>query len=75
MKKAVGAILYHCTDFADQNSRHLFCPKTEDTWCKWQLDKLKGTTKYKNHISIPKRFHDIIDLASDKLLSKIQMNV
>ena len=31
MKKAVGPILYHCTDFADQNSRHLFCPKTEDT--------------------------------------------
>ena len=43
MKKAVGASLYHCTDFADQNSRHLFYSKTEDTWCKWQLDKLKGT--------------------------------
>ena len=27
MKKAVGAILYHCTNFADQNSRYL-CPKT-----------------------------------------------
>ena len=52
-----------------------FCPKTKGTWCKWQLDKLKGTTKYKNHISIPKWIHDVIkpifiDLASDKLLSK-----
>ena len=75
MKKATGAILYHCTDFQDAEFRHQLCPRTEETWCKWQYDKLKGTSKYKNSISIPKWIYDIVkpiftQLSSDELLSK-----
>lgn len=75
MKKATGAILYHCTDSPDAAYRHRFCPRTEDTWCKWQCDQLKGTSKYKSTISVPKWIHDIIkpiftQLSSDELLSK-----
>ena len=75
MKKAVGAILFHCFEMNDESSRHPFCPQTEDTWCKWQYDKLKRTNTCKSHISIPKWIHDILkpifmDLSSDTLLRK-----
>ena len=75
MKKAVAAILWHCTNYKDEAFRHRFCPRTKDSWCKWQLDKLNGTKLYKPHISLPKWIHDIIlpifkDLSSNDLLSK-----
>ena len=73
MKKAVGAGLFHCTERNDESSCHCFCPQTEDSWCKWQYDKLKGTNTYKSHISAPKWIHDILkpifmDLSSYTLL-------
>ena len=75
MKKAVFAILFHSTEFPDQNFRHSFCPRSENTWCKWQYDKIKGTSFYKNKISLPKWIHDIIkpiffNLSADTLLLK-----
>ena len=44
---------------------------------KWQLDKLKGTTKYENHISIPKWIHYVIKpIFIDKLhLTNYSLNV
>ena len=75
MKKAVGAILWHCTAFSDQDKRHALCPRAANTWCKWQLDKLNGTKTYKNNISIPIEINARIksifdDLSSDELLKK-----
>ena len=75
MKKAVGAILSRCTAHQNESFRHRFCPRTENSWCKWQLDQMNGTKLYKSHISLPKWIHDIIypifvDLSSDNLLSK-----
>ena len=35
MKKAIGAILLHCTDITDDGSRHCFCPPGEYSWCKY----------------------------------------
>ena len=75
MKKAVGVILFHCIEMNDESSCHRFCPQAEDTWCKWQYDKLKRTNTYKSHISAPKWIHDILkpifmDLSSDTLLRK-----
>ena len=75
MKKAIGAILFHCTEMNDESSCHRFCPQIEDTWCKWQYDKLKGTNIYKSHISIPKWINCILkpifmDLSLDALLRK-----
>jgi len=38
MKKS--AVLWHCTDIDDKDTRHMFCPRTEESWCKyWQGDK------------------------------------
>ena len=75
MKKAVVAVLYHCSYFPDENIRHQFCPKTADTWCKWQADKLNGTTTYKQKINLPPATKELLlpsfkDLSADSLLSK-----
>ena len=75
MKEAVGAILWHCTDFKDENFRHRFCPEHKNTWCKWQLDKINGTSLYKGKISVPMSIHNSMkkifeELSSDDLLKK-----
>ena len=49
MKKAVGAMLWHCTDFQDENFRHRFCPSNEDSWCKWRRDERNHTSTYKRY--------------------------
>ena len=75
MKRSVGAILWHCTDFQNNEFRHRFCPRTPDSWCKWQVAKLKNIKECKPKTNIPKWIHDIIrpifeDLSADELLSK-----
>ena len=75
MKKAIGAILFHCTKINDPEKRHLMCPQSPDTWCKWQLDKLNSTFTYKDKISIPMWIHTKIrpvfqELSDDSLLQK-----
>ena len=37
MKKSIEAVLYHCTALANEELRHQFCPKGEESWCKWQV--------------------------------------
>lgn len=74
MKKAVGAILWHCTDMTDIEFKHQFCPKVESSWCKYQKDKTTGQKTYKVNLNIPKWIHDIfkpifIKLSSNELLS------
>ena len=75
MKKAVGAIIWHCTDFEDSEYRHHFCPPGQLSWCKYNQDKETGKTTYKKTINIPTWIHDIIksifvSLSDDALLSK-----
>ena len=74
MKKAVGAVLWHCTDFDDNSYRHRFCPTGETTWCKWQREKEHGVQQ-QSKTSIPKWIHDLLkpifeELSSDELLSR-----
>ena len=45
MRKAIGAVLYHSSDSSSEERRHLYCPKDNDTWYKWQKDKLTGENK------------------------------
>ena len=74
MEKAVGAILWHCTEFDDNNYRHRYCP--EDSWCPYkQSDNKIDQIDYVSHINLPKWIHDTIkpifaDLSDDNLLSK-----
>ena len=57
-----GVTLYHCTnmkeegmtDLEAEEKQHQFCPKSEDSWCKWQADKITGLKTYKSKVSLPK---------------------
>ena len=62
IKKAVRAILLHCTYTNSDSSCHHFCSRMEDTWCEWQYDQLNWTNTHKSHISIPKWIHSISNL-------------
>ena len=42
LKKAIAAVLYHCSDAETIGKRHQFYPTIETTWCKYQLVLLKG---------------------------------
>ena len=47
MKKSVIAVLSHCCKSnEDENDkddveelRHIYCPRGEESWCRWQRDK------------------------------------
>ena len=74
MKKCVWAILYHNTDICDEEMRHQFCPRTKDTWCLYQSDKVTGK-KYKIKLNLPLAVKNVLspifmDLSDDKLLKK-----
>lgn len=75
LKKAIGAVLYHCSDASDLDFRHRMCPRTSDSWCHYQADRLNGTSTYKETPGIPEIIREAIkpvflDLSDDKLLSK-----
>ena len=75
MKKAVGAILYHYTNLDDDEKRHQYCPRDAKSWCKFQKDKVAGTSTSKESINLPLWIHELIkpifrDLSSEDLLSR-----
>ena len=78
MKKAVDAILYHCSESENDEARHKFCPRNENGWCKFQRDKITGERTYKKpSINIPENISKLIkpffshkDLGTDDLLEK-----
>ena len=78
MKKAVAAILYHCSENENDEARHKFCPRNENGWCKFQRDKITGESTYKKpSINIPENISELIkpifshkDLGADDLLEK-----
>ena len=39
MRKAVGAVLYHCLDIKDEEARHQFCPKVTQVGASGNLTK------------------------------------
>ena len=54
MKKAIGAILFHCTDITDAESRHRFCPPREDSWCKYRKEIVTGNQFIKKNYKFTK---------------------
>ena len=41
------------TNFDDVETRHRYCPKNIDSWCKYQKDILTGEKTYKDHVNLP----------------------
>ena len=57
-----------------EENRHIFWPKVQKTWCKWQLDKLNGISNYKSKLNLLKAIKEIIkpifqDLSKNELSS------
>ena len=57
------------------NTRHSMCPRTSDSWCKFQADKVNNTNLYKCKPGLPAIITDtikpvFIDLSNDNLLKK-----
>ena len=71
MKKGVLAVLWHCTDLPDIGDGHKFCPRQQDSWCKyWQTKQ-----DYKYSVSLPVAIHKVIypifrNLCDDELLGR-----
>ena len=55
MKRDIGAALYHCCQFDDEEQRHMFCPKMPLSWCKYQADKYNNTSLYKQKPGIHRK--------------------
>ena len=75
MKRAVGAVLFHCSDVQLETERHKFCPTGENSWCKWQSDKVTGRNEYKKKLNLPGAIKEQLqpifsDLSSEDLLTK-----
>ena len=75
MKKNIGAVLYHCTNFPDQFYRHVLCPVGPDSWCKWKKGNSAGNSNYTPKVNLPVWIYDIIkkdfeELSDDNLLRK-----
>ena len=75
LKKAIGAVLFHCSDAPSLEIRHQMCPRTADSWCKFQADKINNTSTYTEKPGIPSIIHEAIkpvflDLSDDSLLKK-----
>ena len=60
MKKAVGAVLYHCSSLPVERC-HQFCPSTADSWCKWQRDRVNNTQTYESKINLPPAIKSLIE--------------
>ena len=75
LKKSIGDVLYNCTDFTEDETRHQLCPPITDSWCKYQADKINGTNNYKKKPGQPKIICDFIrpvfiSLSDEELLKK-----
>ena len=73
MKKSVLAILWHFADIKNLDVRYQFCPRSAISWCKYQVDKISGLSKYNSKGVIPevvkKEVEKIfINFSSDELL-------
>ena len=58
MKVAIAAVLNHCVRKLDDDGkedkadRHKYCPKNNDTWCKYQKSIMDGTNFKRDRINI-----------------------
>ena len=74
MKKAIGAVVYHCSEAANVEARHMLCSKKPNTGCKYQAAKIHGTV-YTGKPGLPKIVCEAImptfqELSDDTLLKR-----
>ena len=75
MKKAIGAVLSHCSEASDLGIKHQMRPREADSWCKYQAIKQNNITTYKDKPGLSGTVGEVIkpifmDLSNDELLKK-----
>ena len=50
MKKDIAAIIHHCSENSDSDERHIFCPRDDKSWCRYQP---KSSDVYITHTALP----------------------
>ena len=75
LKKAIDAVSFHCSEASNLDTRHQICPRSSESWCKFQADKINNTSLHKNKPGLPSVIRDAIkpifmDLSDDNLLKK-----
>ena len=75
LKNAIGAVLFHCSEASNLDTRHQMCSHSSESWCKFQADKIDNTSLYKNKPGLPSVVRDAIKLifmglSDDNLLKK-----
>ena len=75
LKNAIGAVLFHCSEASNLDTRHQMCSHSSVSWCKFQADKIDNTSLYKNNPGLPSVVRDAIKpifmgLSDDNLLKK-----
>ena len=63
----------HCSKSECDEQHYLFCPRTENSWCKWQSDHITEKQTYKTKIRLPSAIKTqikpiFIDLSNNSLL-------
>ena len=74
MRKAVGAVLYHCSEASSAETLHMFCD-VDSQWCKFRMAGKKGKT-YVDKPGLPLAVRNEImpifqELSSEVLLKKM----
>ena len=44
LKKAIGAVLFHCSEASNLDARYQMCPRSRESWCKFQANKINNTS-------------------------------
>ena len=75
LKKAVAAVLFHSSEASNLDTRHQMYPRSNESWRKFQADKINNTGLCKNKPRLPSVVKDAIkpvfmDLSDDNLLKK-----
>ena len=67
--------MLHCSEASNLDTRHQICPRSTESWCKFQADKTNNTGLYKNKAGLPSVVRDSIktvfmNLSDDNLFKK-----
>ena len=71
LKKAIAAVLYHCSEASSFEAQHQFCPAAVDSRCNYHTDK----EMYKSKPGLPAAIREFIrplflELTDENLFSK-----
>ena len=53
MKNAVGAVLFHCSEASNLDTKYQLCLREPDNWCKYRADKQNNTTTWEDKPGLP----------------------